>query len=236
MQFKTLYLISLIFLFVGCSKSTTSINMDATPNIQIPKKAVAVHRKKGALYSRQGASLFADKKDLQIGDILQVIVQEALKNDSKGSRAIKKNSATSLGGGLMTPITGVSLGGRSQRATNKVNETFGVGFKANTANSFAGSASSKVDEKFTTTISVIIEQTYQNGNYFVKGSKEMLIDGQKQSMSISGVIRPYDKTPENTVYSHQLANLKIKYVKGGEENDSNHKAWGTELIETIWPF
>jgi len=50
------------------------------------------------------------------------------------------------------------------------------------------------------------------------------------------VIRPYDITPENTIYSHQLANLKIKYVKDGEENDGNHKSWGTKVLETVRPF
>ena len=42
------------------------------------------------------------------------------------------------------------------------------------------------------TISAIIEETYQNGNYYIKGSKEMLIEGQKQKIIVSGVIRPYD--------------------------------------------
>ena len=104
-------------------------------------------------------------------------MQGSFKNDSKDSRAIKKNTATSLGGGLMTSLTGVTLNNKSQKITDKINQTFGVGFKSTTANSFAGSINSEVDEKFSTTISVIIEQTYQNGNYFARGSKEMLIDG-----------------------------------------------------------
>jgi flagellar L-ring protein precursor FlgH len=230
----SLFFIAILLILGGCSQPT--LDMDTMPKIQVPKKQLIQQRKKGALYSQKGSSLFSDKKDLQIGDILQVIVQETLKNDSTGSRAIKKNTTSSLGGGLMTPMDGVTLGGTTQKLTDKVNKTFGVGFGSTTANSFAGSANSKVDEKFTTTISVIIEQTYQNGNYFVKGSKEMLIDGQKQFMAISGTIRPYDITPENTVYSHQLANLRIKYFKDGEENDANHKSWGTKIIEGIWPF
>jgi flagellar L-ring protein precursor FlgH len=123
-----------------------------------------------------------------------------------------------------------------KKVGNTANSVFGVGFNSGTKNNFSGSTSSKVDEKFSTTISVIIEETYQNGNYYVKGSKELLIDGQKQYMAISGMIRPYDITPENTIYSHQLANLKIKYSKAGDENDANHKSWGTRFFETIWPF
>jgi flagellar L-ring protein precursor FlgH len=234
MWYKIFFILIISVIFIGCSKH--SIDMNATPQIQVPKKPIAIKRRKGTLYSQQGTSLFSDKKDLQIGDILQVIVQETLKNDSKGSRSIKKDTTSSLGGGVFAPATaGMNSAGVGAKLEN-MNNSIGFGFKATTANAFAGSASSKVDEKFSTTISVIIEETYQNGNYFVKGSKELLIDGQKQSMDISGVIRPYDITPENTVFSHQLANLKIKYLKDGEENDGNHKSWGTKLIETVWPF
>ncbi len=235
MKHKILFIL-LIFLYSGCYKSSTSIDLNAKSKLQVPKKHKAIEKRKGSLYSRQGTSLFSDKKDLQIGDILQVIVQESLKNDSKGSRSSKKGNTSSLGGGLMTPITTGQLGEKTQKMHDKINRTFGVGFKSTSANTFAGSATSAVDEKFSTTVSVVIEQTYQNGNYFVQGSKEMLIDGQKQFLGISGIIRPYDITPENTVYSHQLANLKIKYQKNGEENDVNHKNWGTKIIETIWPF
>ena len=55
-------------------------------------------------------------------------------------------------------------------------------------------------------------------------------------IAISGVIRPYDITPENTVVSSQIANLKILYKKNGEEVDTLEKSWGTKIIETIWPF
>ena len=64
----------------------------------------------------------------------------------------------------------------------------------------------------------------------------MLINGEKQTIKISGVIRPYDISPENTVYSYQLANLKILYDKDGEDVNSLKKGWGTILIESISPF
>ena len=234
MKHKIFVLFILAFLITGCKEP--DINMQTVPKIQIPKKGTKIVRKKGALYSQQGGSLFADKKDLQIGDILQVIVSETLTNDSKGTRGLSEASSTKLGGGIFAPTTGNTLSNRVAPLINRINSNTGVGFSTATTNSFAGSATSKASEAFTTTMSVIIEQTYQNGNYYVKGSKELLIDGQKQIMQISGVIRPYDITPDNTINSNQLANLKIKYVKEGEENDSNHKGWGTKVIENIWPF
>ncbi len=222
-----------ILLFTGCS-TKQEIDVDTTPKMQVPKKVEQAVKRKGALYSRRGASLFADKKDLQVGDIIQILIAETLTNDSTNERDLTKTNSTSLGGGVFTSPTTASSG--TQRRVNKLNSALGVGFSSTSSNKFSGSAETKVDEEFTTTISAIIEQTYQNGNYFIKGSKEMLINGEKQNIKISGVIRPYDITPENTVESSQLANLKILYEKDGEDNDALKKGWGTRLIETISPF
>jgi flagellar L-ring protein precursor FlgH len=229
-------ILSIILIIIGTGCATKpQIDVDTTPNMQVPKQLTPVIKRKGALYSRKGASLFADKKDLQVGDIIQVLIEETLTNDSTNSRELNKDNTTSIGGGLFSSPTNGSSG--TVNTVNKLNNSLlGVGFNATTANSFKGSTKSAADEEFTTTISAIIEQTYQNGNYFIKGSKEMLINGQKQNIRISGVIRPYDIDPENTVYSYQLANLKILYEKDGEENTALEQGWGTKLIEAISPF
>jgi flagellar L-ring protein precursor FlgH len=229
-------IIASIILISGCS-SKPQIDINTSPKMQVVKKVTPpVKNRKGALYTRRGSSLFADKKDLQIGDIIQVLISESLTNDSTNSREIKGDSTSSLGGGLLTPLSPTTQTTGSKNRVNKFNSNFGIGFSSKSSNSFKGSAKSAADEEFTTTISAIIEQTYQNGNYFIKGGKEMLINGQKQNIKISGVIRPYDISPENTITSSQIANLKIFYEKDGEEMDSMSKSWGTKLIESIWPF
>ena len=57
----------------------------------------------------------------------------------------------------------------------------------------------KLDETFATTISAIIEETYQNGNYY-KGKS---IDWRSKTKNNckSGVIRPYDITSDNSINS-----------------------------------
>ncbi|PIF04641.1 MAG: flagellar biosynthesis protein FlgH [Arcobacter sp.] len=224
---------SILIVLTGCS-SKPKIDIDTTPKMQIQKQATPIIKRKGALYSRRGASLFADKKDLQVGDIIQILIEETLTNDSTNTRDLKKTNSSTLGGALFSVPQTASSG--SQKRVNNLNSALGVGVSTNSKNTFKGSAKTKADEEFTTTISAIIEQTYQNGNYFIKGSKEMLINGEKQNIRISGVIRPYDISPENTVFSYQLANLKILYEKDGEDVNSLEKSWGTKILETIWPF
>jgi flagellar L-ring protein precursor FlgH len=237
MSHRNILLIGILFFYIGCSSKTKEINLDSKPMNQIPTK---IKKKKpnfkGSLYSRAGGSLFADKQDLQVGDILQVNISESLKNDTKNTRALTKTNTTALGGGLFAPVKGVTNTVGTTKRINQLNNSLGVGFNSSTANSFAGSSTTKADEKFSTVISVVISRIFQNGNYFIKGEKEILINDQKQNIAISGVIRPYDISPENTILSSQIANLKILYKKDGEDNESLNKGWGTRFLEFIWPF
>lgn len=231
---KNLSFLIFAFLFMGCVQDP-EIVFDK-PKMQLKAEEPKIVKNKGSLYSNSGTSLFADKKDLQKGDIIQVIIDEALSANSKDSRATSKANNTSLGGAVIAPIAGVV---NTQGTTDKIariNNTIGIGATSSSSNTFSGNVNTKFDEKFSTTVSVIIEETYQNGNYFIKGSKELLIDGQKQEMIISGVIRPYDITPDNSVSSSQVANLKIAYKKDGEEADNLEKSWGVKIIEKVWPF
>ncbi|OUR71255.1 flagellar biosynthesis protein FlgH [Arcobacter sp. 31_11_sub10_T18] len=218
MKFKsTVFLIVISMILTACSQKEIDFEK---PEIQVPKAQKIVNKKKGSLYSVQGTSLFADKKDLQIGDIIQVVITEELTNSTNNNREITSDKSINTGTGTLSAETGGVLSGRTQSAINKVNRNLGVRFNSTGSSSFKGVGKSSIAENFQTALSVIIQETYQNGNYYIKGSKQLLIDGQMQEIIISGVIRPYDITPENSIMSTQIANLKILYKKDGEEADA----------------
>lgn len=234
LKLKSLIFISLTLLLTsGCSNKQT-LDVDSTPKMQVPKKIEPPKTKKGSLYSRRGASLFADKKDLQIGDIILVKVQEDVSSKSQNKKETTRENSSSIGTNPFQIPTGASSG--TTNRINRLNSAVGIGLNVDNSTEFTGEAKSSATEDFETTISAIIEQTYQNGNYFVKGSKEILINGQKQIVKVSGVIRPYDITPENSVSSNQMANLKVFYEKKGDEMDALEKPWLGKVIDTISPF
>lgn len=176
------------------------------------------------------------KKDLQVGDIIQIVISEDLTSKSNNKRELTSNRDNSLGGGVLAATGTNTLGGTAQSVANKLNSNLGVDFGTNSSSSDKGSVKTQYDETFETTISAIIEETYQNGNYYIKGKKEMLIEGQKQNIIISGVIRPYDITSDNSINSSQIANLKLLYEKDGTESDILETPWGLKFMRAIWPF
>jgi flagellar L-ring protein precursor FlgH len=230
-------------IFSGCisEKLDPKINFTHVPIKQQAIKSqprIIRANTNGSLFNQDNDLYSSNSKTLDRGDIILINIVENLKADSKGERKTNKTNNTDLGGGLIspsdttfTPYSGV------QRLTDKINSGINLGFKTKSANSFTGKTSAKYDEKFTATISAIIQERYQNGNYLIYGEKEILIDGQLQLIRISGIVRPYDiKLPENSVESSKLANAKIVYKKQGIEHDSIVKPWGSSIIENVWPF
>ncbi|PLY06483.1 MAG: flagellar biosynthesis protein FlgH [Arcobacter sp.] len=231
------YLLVLIipFLFNACVNEP-EIKFEK-PQTQVPKPLPVVKKNKGSLYSLKGPSLFADKKDLQVGDIIQVKISESLSSNTNNKREVSADRTNSLGGGLISQMnTATPLSGTVQKYTDKFNANAGISFDTNSTTANNGEVKTKLSETFSTNVSAIIEETYQNGNYYIKGVKEMLIDGQKQSLALTGVIRPYDITSDNSISSSQIANLKILYMKDGEEQDVMHTPWGLKIIQMFWPF
>jgi flagellar L-ring protein FlgH len=189
-----------------------------------------------------------DKRDLLVGDIIQVKILEEMQAISDAKRETKKSNNTDVGGGLIVPplpVAGFTPNSGIGRITDKVNSNINLGFKSDSNNQFKGEIKSNQIEKFETIISSIIQQKYQNGNYLVYGIKEILIDGQYQKIIIKGIARPYDiEEIADGKYGNQylridsdkLANAKIKYEKKGADHDSVVKPWGSTIIENIWPF
>lgn len=234
-KFKYINFFLIAFLFSACSVGKQEIDFKK-PEVQIPKVDPIPKKNKGSLYSVQGASLFADKKDLQIGDIIQININESLSSTSNNKRELTANRNSNLQGGLINPINNNQLGKYARKGSSTFNRLFGVGFNSTSTTSDSGENKTKLAEQFSTSISAIIEETYQNGNYFIKGSKELLIDGQKQTIIVTGVIRPYDINSDNSVSSAQIANLKLMYDKEGTEADITDTPWGLKLLRAIWPF
>lgn len=228
---KYFILLLIPFLFTAC-RQDPEIEFKK-PKLQVPKPKPVIKRKKGSLFSVKGPSLFADKKDLQIGDIIQVRINESLSSNTNNKREVSADRNNSLGGGVFTAGT---TGGTASKIADKLNPITNLGFSTKTTSANNGEVKTNLSESFSTNVSAIIEETYQNGNYYIKGVKEILIDGQKQSLMLTGVIRPYDITSDNAVSSSQVANLKILYIKDGVEQDVMNTPWGLKIIQMFWPF
>jgi flagellar L-ring protein precursor FlgH len=219
-------------LFVGCSVHPVDPKMDMKPPVYVeqlpPSTKQQVVTNAGSLFGHGDNPLFADLKAMNPNDIVTVVISEIINQSSTGQKSVSEDSNNKLGAGVFTGIGG-TLGGFADKAGK-------IGFESGSTNSFTGTGKNSRNESFTTTISARIIKILKNGNYFIEGNRELLVNGEKQIIQISGVIRPYDIDQKNTIDSKYIADAKILYKTEGDIDRATQKPWGSKFVESVWPF
>ena len=75
-----------------------------------------------------------------------------------------------------------------------------------------------------------------SGNLLLEGKKQIRVNAEIQYIILSGVIRPEDISPANTVLSTRIADLQIDYYGSGVLGDQQRKGFLARAIDKIWLF
>ena len=226
-----------IFFLSGCTANLTDPEIDFEPPVYVEQMPALEEQKDfastGSIFGQGDNPLFSDHKAMHVNDIVTVVISETAKSSNTGAKSLSSTDSSKLGGGAFT-----STGANSTvaNAASNVNGYSSIGFNSDSTSSFKGAGSATKDASFTTKVSARIVKILQNGNYFVSGKREILIDDQKQLIQISGVIRPYDIDQYNNIDSSKMSDAKILYKTEGDTDRATKQGWGTKMVQAIWPF
>jgi flagellar L-ring protein precursor FlgH len=236
--YNLLFLGLFLLLFSACTSHQVEPMMKMTPPQYVKESSVGncdvapVEAKEGSLFGRSGNPLFSDKKAMQINDIVTIVIDERAFQSSQGDKKLTDTSVNNLGGGIF----GGTGGGVGRSIGGTINGMTDISFNTNSNNNFSASGTQSRNEKFKATITARVVRILNNGNYFVAGSRELLLNGTKQIVRITGGIRPYDIAQDNTIDSKYISDAKIFYDTEGDIRESTRKPWGSRMVESIWPF
>ncbi|MCK6547715.1 flagellar basal body L-ring protein FlgH [Myxococcota bacterium] len=177
----------------------------------------------GSLYARGGQGFMEDSKPVGLGDILVVRVDESVSASNQGSTQLDRKSQQNLGisGALekLAPEVGLpALFGSSSQST------------------FAGSGRIQHQGKVNAILPVHVTQVLPNGDFYIEGTKTVLIGGEKRELYVSGVVKPIDVLADGSVFSSRIADAQIEYTGEGDVSDQEERGWLTKLLTVIWPF
>lgn len=224
-------------LFSGCSSHYTDpeITHKAPSYVeQIPSKDQdPTVSKPGSLFGQGESPLFSDRKAMRVNDIVRVMISESTVASSSGKKKLAESTADALGGGLFT-----STGNNPavNAAVGKLNGLTNLGMTTTSESSYQGTGTNDRTEKFTTTISARVIKVMENGTYFIAGSREIMLDGEKQYIAISGVIRGDDIDQTNKIDSAYISDAKISYKTQGDINRATNRGWFGKTVDSVWPF
>ncbi|MDY0116099.1 MAG: flagellar basal body L-ring protein FlgH [Sulfurimonadaceae bacterium] len=226
-----------ILFFTGCTASLVDPEIDFEPPVYVEEMPAKENDhdfvSAGSIFGQGDSPLFSDHKAMHVNDIVTVVISETAKSSNSGSKKLSESDTSSLGGGA---FTSGGTNGAIDSHIARLNGIANIGFTSGSSSNFQGQGSATKDASFATTVSARIVKVLQNGNYFISGKREILVDDEKQIIQISGVIRPYDIDQHNKINSVQMSEAKILYKTEGEIERATKQGWGTKIIKAVWPF
>ena len=167
----------------------------------------------------QGQSLYADIKAHQVGDVLTVlIVEQSRASNQVETKTEKKTQINTSGGPGIGSLDFIPMFGAKADNSNKYN---GKG-----ENLRAGSIRAKM--------SVTVIDVRNNGDLIIEGHRIIGINGDEESIYVSGVVRSKDISPDNTIESYLIADAEISYTGKGDATTGSRPGFFTRLIN--WVF
>ncbi|WP_082942589.1 MULTISPECIES: flagellar basal body L-ring protein FlgH [unclassified Helicobacter] len=188
----------------------------------------------GSLFGQGERPLFADRRAMRPNDLITINIDESSNASLSSSKDYTKTSQ-----GVTNPPNLAYNGENPETAlaTRELNDQTNYTLtKPNDNSTFKGSGQQSRNDALRFSITGRILKVLENGNYFVYGHSEVLIDGEKRLVTISGVIRPYDIERNNTISSKYISDSKIAYTSLGAIGQTNHKKPAAQALEDEYPF
>ncbi len=229
-------IILLAFFVVGAYALDPQIDFNPPDYVEeMPSKEfLPAPAQAGSLFGQGERPLFADRRAMRPNDLITINIDES----SNASLSSSKDYTSTSNGATNAPVLAYNgADPEAARNTQDLNDQTNYTLtKTNDNSTFKGSGQQSRNDTLKFSITARILKVLENGNYFVYGHNEILIDGEKRLVTISGVIRPYDIERNNTISSKYISDSKIAYTSIGSIGQTNHKKEGTKAIEDEYPF
>ena len=185
-----------------------------------------------ATANAKAQALYSDDKAAKLGDSLTIVINErgVIKNETKRNLDKKSSRSAKITGKQDILNTADAATGRLFSLTDPLDVS------VNAQSSFEGDAKFDSDRSVTDQITVTVSDVLPNGNLVVTGSRTREMEGDKQVVQVSGIVRPSDVSFANTIASEKVADFKVVYKHGGMENSVTKPGWLDQILNWISPF
>jgi flagellar L-ring protein precursor FlgH len=99
---------------------------------------------------------------------------------------------------------------------------------------FAGSGSTTRSSAITAVLTARVSEVLPNGNLVIEGVREVDVNGDRQVVVLTGVVRATDVAPNNSVSSTLIGQLRIRSIGRGLIKDSLSPGWLMRILNKIF--
>jgi len=189
-------------------------------------------RHEGSLWQDNGplSDLFMNPKARTVGDIVTIKIVESSTASNKATTDTDRSSSLEAG------IDGFL--GMEKRYPTSRHPNFNPFSKisGDISSKFAGSGTTQRSGNLSAYITGRISEVLPNGDFVILGSRQVTVNNEDQFITLSGIVRPRDISPDNVVLSTYISDAKITYSGSGVINDRQRPGWLARVLDTVWPF
>ncbi|HWM26815.1 MAG TPA: flagellar basal body L-ring protein FlgH [Woeseiaceae bacterium] len=211
-----------LFILIGMSGCSSMPEPDESFAPPPPAQPVVAPATSGAIYQAGGeVRLFEDLKASRVGDILTVRLVEQTNASKNANTSTSKSSSATLANPVIfgRPVTadGVPI----LEGSLEGDQTFDGAGSSSQSNSLRGD------------ITVTVIERYPNGNLLIRGEKWVTLNQGKEFIRLSGIVRPYDIEPDNSLLSSKVADAQITYSSKGVMAAANRMGFVSRFFQAV---
>ena len=170
------------------------------------------------------AGLFADLRARRVNDLVTVRVVENITASGSADSALDKKSG---GSASVTKLFGLDT-----KFPGWLDPTSLAAMGANT--NFAGSGSTNRAGSLSAVITTRVIEVLPNSDLLLEGIREVDINGDRQFIVLSGIVRAADIGPGNVVPSTAVGQMQIRYFGKGLIKDNLKPGWLVRVLNKVF--
>ena len=179
-----------------------------------------------SLYPAEGSSsIYTEKRARRVGDVITVVIQETNQATNAASSQDQKSGSFIFG-------AGTGFLGSNNFLNNNINQNVGLGVGSSHQGQGTSTRSSKVTGQMTAKVVSVLP----GGNYLIEGTRYVEVNDEKQTIIVTGEVRPDDIASDNSVLSSRIANAKIKFNGTGPASETAKPGIITRLFSWLGIF
>lgn len=198
-------------------------------SMPMPAPKVA-ERNPNSLWRAGARAFFKDLRAKQVGDIMTV--KMTLSDNATLNNKTERDRTDSESANV------TNLLGFEGELTRYLPDAVSAANIANFGNRHDVTGEGKItrSETINLTFAAVITQVLPNGNLVVIGRQEVNVNSELRELLVTGIVRPSDIDPDNTISHEKIAEMRVAYGGRGTLSDLQTPRWGMQLWDIVFPF
>lgn len=183
-----------------------------------------------SLWTGGKQSLLGDRRAVQRGDILTVVIEIDEKAEISNASKRSRSGAESLG----VP----QLFGLPQKADQKLPNGASSSdlVSIDSSSKSAGDGSVKRREKLTLRVAATVVDVLPNGVLSISGMQELRVNFELRELIVTGYVRPADISRQNEITYDKIASARVSYGGRGQITAVQQPRVGQQVLDAVLPF